>query len=130
MAAPIRTTEPSAKLDDDLECTEDFNLPVKRQRYITVVNPPSTNVYLLRFNASDGRIAVTFCNFVLQKGLAIRAQYHTDGSGYWLVNGAISKTPQGGVVECEVLTSKFEKTQECIKDTFGGQVPVEIFRKA
>jgi len=128
--APVRTTEALMRLDADLECREEFSLPMKRQRFITIVNPPSTDVYLLRFSVNDPQRAEYFCQAIVQNGTANRALHHSEGSAFWLLNGAVSKSPQAGVIECEVPAHQFEIARDMIRRTFGSDMPLSTFRHA
>lgn len=128
ISAPVRLSE--AKPESDLGCIENLALPCKRRLYTTISNPPSTEVYLLRFNSKDASLAKIFCEGIVQNGMAVRALYHTEALAYWLLDGRVAKSPQTGVVECEVPGYAYERARELIWSTFGGGLLMSTYRSA
>jgi hypothetical protein len=125
--APLKMTEATLTNDTAFVFGENPVLPIKRERFITVVNAASTECFLARFPAADAERIGQFCRVAVQRGIASKAFHYSGGTTYWMLNGEVSEVVEAGVVECEVLALHLDKLKGLVECLFGLETKLSTF---
>jgi hypothetical protein len=129
--APLKMTEATLKNETTFVYGENPVLPIKRERFITVVNSPSSSdCFLARFPAADAERIGQFCRVAVQRGIASKAFHYSGGTTYWMLNGEVSEVDEKGVVECEVNALHLDKLKGLVEGLFGYGTQLSTFRLA
>lgn len=123
MRAPVVVSQsmPSQKL----KCDEDFNLPKKRERYITLVNGISQEVYLIRFSVDNIDGGMQFAKDVMEKCVGNKVSCFKSGLSF----ATITAEEEGVLIEVETTQERVSKVVQLMNQFFGNDVDADIFKK-
>mmetsp|Transcript_22482 Transcript_22482/g.22193 ORF Transcript_22482/g.22193 Transcript_22482/m.22193 type:complete len:204 (-) Transcript_22482:7-618(-) len=123
MRAPVVVTQviPSQKAKSE----EEFNLPKKRERFVTLINGSPQEIFMIRFFVDNADAAHLFSREVISKCIGNKVNCFTTGVQLTFASSQDLKI----VIEVETVQDQISKVILLMNQAFGNEIDVDIFKK-